>query len=129
MTELGYPYLTDQNGVFEDGHFPVTVSNLYDRRVSTAIGYLDPPTRLRENLEIRSETQVGEILFDGLRAVGVKAERRGVVRDFHGRTRWCCAAGRCIRPRTCSVPASARPAIWPTWASRSATTCRASGRT
>ncbi|MYE59969.1 MAG: glucose dehydrogenase, partial [Alphaproteobacteria bacterium] len=82
MTELGYPYLTDQNGVFEDGHFPVTVSNLYDRRVSTAIGYLDPPTRLRENLEVRSETQVSEVLFDGLRAVGVRAERRGQSETF-----------------------------------------------
>ncbi len=82
MTDLGYPYLTDQNGAFEDGHFPVTISNLYDRRVSTAIGYLDPPTRLRENLEVRSETQVSEILFDGLRAVGVRAERRGVSETF-----------------------------------------------
>ena len=82
MADLGYAYLTDQNGAFEDGHFPVTVSNLYDRRVSTAIGYLDPPTRLRENLEIRSETQVTEILFDGLRTVGVKAERRGRSETF-----------------------------------------------
>ena len=85
MTDLGYPYLTDQNGAFEDGHFPVTVSNLYDRRVSTAIGYLDPPTRLRDNLDVRSETQVTEILFDGLRAVGVKAERRGASETFTGR--------------------------------------------
>jgi 5-(hydroxymethyl)furfural/furfural oxidase len=30
-----------------DGYFPITISNLYDRRVSAAIGYLDNGTRLR----------------------------------------------------------------------------------
>ncbi len=82
MTDLGYPYLIDQNGPFEDGHFPVTISNAYDRRVSAAIGYLDPVTRARDNLEIRSETQVTEILFDGLRATGVRAERHGRSETF-----------------------------------------------
>ena len=40
--EAGFPYVQDQNGEFKDGYFPITISNLYDRRVSAAIGYLDP---------------------------------------------------------------------------------------
>ena len=50
--EAGFQYVQDQNGEFKDGYFPITISNLYDRRVSAAIGYLDPGTRLRENLTI-----------------------------------------------------------------------------
>src|SRR5262249_50724181 len=48
--EAGYEYVQDQNGEYKDGYFPITISNLYDRRVSAAIGYLDPGTRLRDNL-------------------------------------------------------------------------------
>ena len=29
----GYEYIEDQNGEFKDGYFPITISNLYDRRV------------------------------------------------------------------------------------------------
>ena len=44
----GFHYIQDQNGEFKDGYFPITISNLYDRRVSAAIGYLDTGTRLRQ---------------------------------------------------------------------------------
>src|SRR5438477_320252 len=69
--EAGFPYVQDQNGEFKDGYFPITISNLYDRRVSAAIGYLDPGTRLRDNLTISALTQVQELLFEGTRCVGV----------------------------------------------------------
>jgi 5-(hydroxymethyl)furfural/furfural oxidase len=71
--EAGYEYIQDQNGEYKDGYFPITISNLYDRRVSAAIGYLDPGTRLRDNLTISVLTQVQKLLFDGTRCVGVKA--------------------------------------------------------
>jgi hypothetical protein len=48
--EAGFEYTQDQNAEFKDGYFPITISNLYDRRVSAAIGYLDSGTRLRDNL-------------------------------------------------------------------------------
>ncbi len=69
----GYDYLEDQNGEYKDGYFPITISNLYDRRVSAAIGYLDNGTRRRPNLKISADTQVSELLFEGTRCVGVKA--------------------------------------------------------
>src|SRR5580658_4558663 len=81
----GYDYIEDQNGEFKDGYFPITISNLYDRRVSAAIGYLDPGTRLRDNLTISAETQVTKLLFEGTRCVGVKALVDGRETEFRGR--------------------------------------------
>ena len=81
----GYHYHPDMNAEWVDGYFPITISNAYDRRVSAAIGYLDPGTRHRENLTIQAETQVKEILFEGMRAVGVVAVHQGQEQIFRGR--------------------------------------------
>ncbi len=81
----GYEYLPDQNGEFKDGYFPITSSNAYERRVSAAIGYLDPGTRLRKNLTISTDTQVQELLFEGTRCVGVKALVSGKPAEFRAK--------------------------------------------
>jgi 5-(hydroxymethyl)furfural/furfural oxidase len=81
----GYKFLIDQNAEFEDGYFPITISNVYERRVSAAIGYLDPGTRMRENLTISTDTQVSSLLFDGMRCVGVNARVGGRETEFRGR--------------------------------------------
>jgi 5-(hydroxymethyl)furfural/furfural oxidase len=81
--EAGYPFVEDQNGAFvPDSYFPITISNLYDRRVSAAIGYLDNGTRLRKNLTISAETQVMALLFEGTKCVGVKALVKGQEQEF-----------------------------------------------
>jgi 5-(hydroxymethyl)furfural/furfural oxidase len=80
----GYEFLMDQNAEFRDGYFPITISNVYERRVSAAIGYLDPGTRLRENLTLSTDTQVSSLLFEGLRCVGVKALVGGRETEFRG---------------------------------------------
>ena len=84
LARAGYDYIPDQNGEFAEGYFPITSSNAYERRVSAAIGYLDPGTRLRENLTISTDTQVTELLFDGLKCVGVKALVEGKETEFRG---------------------------------------------
>jgi 5-(hydroxymethyl)furfural/furfural oxidase len=81
----GYKFLIDQNAEFEDGYFPITISNVYERRVSAAIGYLDPGPRMRENLTISTDTQVSTLLFDGLRCVGVRALVGGRETEFRAR--------------------------------------------
>ena len=53
--------------------------------MSAAIGYLDPGTRMRENLTISTDTQVSALLFDGLRCIGVKARVGGRETEFRGR--------------------------------------------
>jgi len=82
--QAGYQFRIDQNAEFEDGYFPITISNAYERRVSAAIGYLDPGTRMRENLTISTDTQVSELLFDGNRCIGVKALVNGRPLEFRG---------------------------------------------
>jgi 5-(hydroxymethyl)furfural/furfural oxidase len=82
--EAGFEFILDQNAEYKDGYFPITISNLYDRRVSAAIGYLDPATRLRENLTISPLTQVAELLFEGQRCVGVRALVAGKDTEFRG---------------------------------------------
>ena len=81
----GYKMLEDQNAEFEDGYFPIAISNLYDRRVSTAIGYLDNKTRRRPNLTIISNTVVSGLIVEGNRIVGVSATHDGKAQEFRGR--------------------------------------------
>jgi 5-(hydroxymethyl)furfural/furfural oxidase len=81
----GVPYLEDQNGEFRDGYFALTHSNVYERRVSAAIGYLDPATRQRPNLTISTETQVARLLFEDNRCVGVEARVKGQRQEFRAR--------------------------------------------
>ncbi|MGH7040546.1 MAG: GMC family oxidoreductase, partial [Acetobacteraceae bacterium] len=83
--QAGSPYLPDQNGVFTDGHFPVTISNHDEQRVSAAIGYLDRATRARPNLTISTDTVVRALLFDGPACIGVRAAVGG--RDIEYRAR------------------------------------------
>lgn len=83
--QAGYEFLIDQNGEFRDGYFPITISNLYERRVSAAIGYLDPGTRMRDNLTISTNTQVTGLLFDGMSCLGVTAMVGGRAEEFRGR--------------------------------------------
>ena len=40
LRQSGFKYLEDQNDGFEDGYFPLAISNLAERRVSVATAYL-----------------------------------------------------------------------------------------
>jgi 5-(hydroxymethyl)furfural/furfural oxidase len=53
--------------------FPAAFSNIDDRRVSTAAGYLDAATRARPNLHVHAGMQVERIVMANGHAVGVAA--------------------------------------------------------
>ncbi len=80
-----YKYLPDQNGFFEDGFFPITISNMEEQRVSASMGYLTADVRKRKNLHISTHTSVTELLFEDTRCVGVKALVKGKLEEFRGR--------------------------------------------
>jgi len=84
FASAGYEFIPDQNARYEDGYFPIPISNAYERRVSAAIGYLDPAVRLRDNLSISTDTVVTELCFDGVRCTGVKALVEGKEIEFRG---------------------------------------------
>ena len=75
MQAEGYTALRDQNGEFEDGYFPVAISNAYDRRVSASTGYLDNATRGRPNLTILTDVFVTRVMTRGSKVLGVEATR------------------------------------------------------
>ena len=83
--EAGWEYIQDQNAEWKDGYFPITISNAYERRVSAAIGYLDPGTRLRENLIISTDTVATGLVFEGMVCVGVQATVGGRAQAFRAR--------------------------------------------
>lgn len=72
FTTAGFSNIHDQNGVFDDGWFPLAISNDRDRRVSTARGYLTSEVRARPNLVIRAETSVTGLLVQDARVTGVR---------------------------------------------------------
>ncbi|CAD6520894.1 5-(hydroxymethyl)furfural oxidase [Paraburkholderia kirstenboschensis] len=76
MRKNGIAPLHDQNAQFGDGFFPAAFSNLDDRRVSTAIAYLDESTRKRANLHIHADLRVERIVMEGRVARGVVAFAR-----------------------------------------------------
>ena len=77
MLEQGFAELGDHNAEFGDGLFPMAINNENDRRVSTAIAYLDPATRARPNLDIRASTMLEALQIEDRRVVGVAAGHAG----------------------------------------------------
>lgn len=82
---LGFDYLEDQNGEFRDGYYPVAISNENDRRVTTALAYLDEATRRRGNLKILTDTAITALLFDGNACTGVRARSTEGEMDYRSR--------------------------------------------
>jgi 5-(hydroxymethyl)furfural/furfural oxidase len=72
----GYASHDDQNGVWEDGVFPIAVNlDEHGQRASTATAYLTEAVRKRPNLAIWAETAADRVLFEGRRAVGAALRR------------------------------------------------------
>lgn len=72
FSEAGYRNIADQNGVFDDGWFPLAISNDRTRRISAARGYLSATVRARANLTIRPDTHVTGLVTEGARVTGVR---------------------------------------------------------
>jgi 5-(hydroxymethyl)furfural/furfural oxidase len=85
--------VADMNGDFRDGYCALPMSNTAQKRASTAICYLDADVRRRNNLTILSPAAASEIVFDGKRAVGVKATVAGQAQEFRAREIVLCGGG------------------------------------
>ena len=82
----GFPFVADMNEDLADGYCAVPMTSRFEHRVSAAHGYLDHPTRRRPNLEIRSETEVDGLRFEGQRVVGVETRGAHGMQDFDANT-------------------------------------------
>lgn len=88
--ELGYSWADDHNAPDSDGVSPYAINSRAGVRVSTNDGYLEP-ARERPNLTIRGNVLVDCVLFDGDRAIGVRARYDGAWVEFHAREVVLCA--------------------------------------
>jgi 5-(hydroxymethyl)furfural/furfural oxidase len=83
FSRLGYAYHPDMNTMTDEGYCPAPFTNAYGRRVSTAMAYLGPAVRARDNLAIMAHTMVRRVVFDGVVAVGVEVDRSGQAEIVH----------------------------------------------
>jgi len=75
--DAGFKRHPDQNAIFEDGVYPIAISNINDQRVSTAMAYLTPEVRARKNFTVLSEAHAERLQFDGKRVTGLRVARQG----------------------------------------------------
>jgi 5-(hydroxymethyl)furfural/furfural oxidase len=81
----GWEDLRDQNGSFSDGYFPIPMNNINDRRVGVSTAYLTHEVRARPNFDLRDQTHVHHLLFDGTRCIGARTECGGKMTDIHAK--------------------------------------------
>lgn len=79
----GFPVSPDHNAPDASGVGPLPLNTLDGIRHSTSVAYLSA-ARGRPNLRIEAECEVGCILFDGQKAIGVVGEQRGATAIFYG---------------------------------------------
>lgn len=69
----GHISRADQNGLWEDGIFPVTVAQTEaGRRIPVSVAYLSNAVRARSNLSILTNSHVARVVFQGKSAVGAE---------------------------------------------------------
>ena len=78
-------FIADMNGDFRDGYGAVPMSNWPRQRASAAICYLDADVRRRDNLSILCNAFASGILFEGRRAIGVRASIGAEQKQFLAR--------------------------------------------
>ena len=69
--QIGMSYNPDFSGPVQEGAGPYQVTVRGGRRCSAAVGYLRPALA-RPNLQLRTDTLIRRIVFEGRRAVGVQ---------------------------------------------------------
>ncbi len=74
--QAGYEITPDQNGAQHEGFHVAQGFTRNGNRCSTARAYLRPAMD-RDNLTVLTRTFIHKVIFDGKRAVGIAAERRG----------------------------------------------------
>lgn len=71
----GFVYREDMNDGFEDGYFPISISNIDDKRVSANVAYLTMEVRARPNFEILDRAEAQTLTFDGRQVTGLTVRR------------------------------------------------------
>jgi len=90
VDQSGQMRTTDVNGFQQEGFARFDRNIHRGRRLSAARAYLHPVMK-RKNLTVLTRVHTNKILFEGKRAVGVEARRRGKVRTYRAHEVISCA--------------------------------------
>jgi choline dehydrogenase len=88
--QAGLPRTADYNGAQYEGAGYLQLSTRNGQRCSTAIGYLGDT---KKNLQFLTQASVERILFDGVKAVGVKYLHGGVLKQAYASKEVILSAG------------------------------------
>jgi choline dehydrogenase len=69
---VGLARVRDFNGAEQNGVSPYLLNVVDGHRINTGIAYLTDEVRRRANLTIMGKAEVDNVLFDGMRAIGVR---------------------------------------------------------
>ncbi len=94
----GYPPTEDVNGFQQEGFGRMDMTVGEGRRWSAATAYLKPALS-RPNLAVRTHCLVSQVMFDGLKAVGVAYHHGGVARQVMARREVILAGGAINSPQ------------------------------
>jgi choline dehydrogenase len=101
-TALGIPRNDDYNGAAQEGVAYAQRSLHKGRRVSPARAFLYPAIK-RGNVDIRTESHVTRLLFDGRRCIGVAYRRGGRNEVVYARARVVLSAGTIGSPQILQI--------------------------
>ncbi len=96
--ELGIPRNDDFNGARQEGAGYYQLTTRAGRRCSTAVAYLGP-ARGRPNLRVETGAHATGVLFEGIRASGVRYRQDGTERRASARREVILAAGALQSPQ------------------------------
>lgn len=97
--QAGYPATEDVNGYQQEGFGPMDrTTTAFGRRSSTARSYLDQ-AKSRDHLTIETRATTDRILFDGLRATGVRYWRHGQPHEVSARREVLLCSGAIASPQ------------------------------
>jgi len=86
LQRQGFVAREDQNGVWQDGIFPVAIARgAKGERVPVSLAYLTKSVRARPNLRVITQASAHHLLTQGQRVVGARIEINGELRDIHAR--------------------------------------------
>lgn len=95
--DAGYPRTEDYNGYRQEGFGPMHMTVSGGVRESTSRSYLRPVLH-RSNLTVLKNVLVDKIIFEGNRAIGVSATRKGEVLELRANREVVLSAGSIASP-------------------------------
>ena len=105
---LGIPRTPDYNGEVQDGICYVQRSINHGRRVSPARAFLYPAVK-RGNVDLRTNSHVVKILFEGKRAVGVRYKRKGRTQTIYANKEIILCGGAIASPQLLQISGIGAP--------------------